>query len=89
MTALRQAETQFEFEFPSQKDAEIVLLAVEPEITDSPSERTVTEIDCHHNILRINIKAQDTPSLRAALNSYLRWIILSQKVLELNNINHK
>jgi len=85
MTALRQAETQFELEFPSQREAEIVLMAIEPEITDSPSERTVTQIDCHHNLLRVNIKAQDSPSLRAALNSYLRWIILSQKVLELND----
>jgi len=85
MTALRQAETQLELEFPSQREAEIVLMAIEPEITDSPSERTVTQIDCHHNLLRVNIKAQDSPSLRAALNSYLRWIILSQKVLELND----
>jgi len=85
MKALRQAETKLELEFPSQREAEIVLMAIEPEITDSPSERTVTQIDCHHNLLRVNIKAQDSPSLRAALNSYLRWIILSQKVLELND----
>ena len=83
--ALKQVESQIELEFPSQKDAEIVLQAIEPEIMESPSERTSTEIECLSNILKISITAQDTPSLRASLNSYLRWVMLSKQILELKH----
>ncbi len=84
MKALKKAETRIEIEFETQKEAEIVLSAIKPEISDSPSERTITEIKCHDNILTIEIMAKDSPSLRASLNSYIRWIILSHQVIELN-----
>jgi len=84
MKALTKVEAQFEIEFDSEKEAGIVLSAIKPEISDSPSDRTMTELKCDENILTIDIKAQDSPSLRAALNSYLRWVILSQQVLELS-----
>ncbi len=83
MKALKTVEAHFEVEFDSENDAEIVLSAIEPEIIDSPSDRTLTHIKCDNNVLCIDIMAQDSPSLRAALNSYLRWVILSQQVLEL------
>jgi KEOPS complex subunit Pcc1 len=85
MKALKQVESLVELEFPSGEDAEIVLRSIEPEIRGSPSERTSTEIECHRNILKITITAQDTTSLRASLNSYLRWIMLSQQILELKH----
>ena len=85
MRILRQVETQIEIEFSSKKDANIVLRSIEPELMDSPSERTQTEVECHENILKITITASDSPSLRASLNSYLRWIMLSQQVIELKN----
>ncbi|NYB53022.1 MAG: hypothetical protein HVN35_10770 [Methanobacteriaceae archaeon] len=81
---LREVETQLEIEFDSEKEAEIVFSAIHPEISDSPSERTITEINCENKTLTIDIKAQDSASMRAAINSYLRWVILSQQVLELN-----
>lgn len=84
MKALRQVEAQFEIEFDSEKEADIVLSAIKPEISDSPSDRTVTEVKCENMVLTIDIKAQDSSSLRASLNSYLRWVILSQQVLELS-----
>ena len=84
MKALLSAEAQFEIEFDSEKEAEIVLSAIKPEIKDSPSDRTTTDIWCENKTLTIDIKAQDTPSLRASVNSYLRWVILSRQVIELN-----
>jgi KEOPS complex subunit Pcc1 len=84
MKALKQVEAQFEIEFDSQKEAEIVLSAIQPEICDSPSDRTVTEINCEDKVLSIDIMAQDSPSLRASINSYLRWGTLSQQVLKLS-----
>ncbi|MBI5458639.1 KEOPS complex subunit Pcc1 [Methanobacterium sp.] len=83
--ALKQVKSQIELEFPSREDAKIVLRSIEPEIRGSPSERTSTEIECQKNILKITITARDTPSLRASLNSYLRWILLSQQILELKH----
>ncbi|BDZ70797.1 KEOPS complex subunit Pcc1 [Methanobacterium petrolearium] len=84
MKALKQVEAQFEIEFDSQKEAEIVLSAIQPEICDSPSDRAMTEVKCENKVLFIYIKAQDSPSLRASINSYLRWITLSQQVLKLS-----
>ncbi len=84
MKALKQVEAQFEIEFDSEKEAGIVLSAIKPEVNDSPSDRTMTEVKCEENVLTIDIKAQDSPSLRASLNSYLRWVILSQQVFELS-----
>jgi KEOPS complex subunit Pcc1 len=86
--ALKKVESLIELEFPSSSDAEIVLRAIEPEIMESPSERTSTEIECESNILKISITAQDTTSLRASLNSYLRWVMLSNEILELKNLKN-
>ncbi|MDI9434788.1 MAG: KEOPS complex subunit Pcc1 [Euryarchaeota archaeon] len=81
---LKQVEAQIEIEFDSKKEAEIVLTAIKPEISDSPSSRTITEVKSIDKILNIDIKAQDSPSFRAALNSYFRWIMLSQEVFKLS-----
>ncbi|AIS32541.1 MULTISPECIES: KEOPS complex subunit Pcc1 [Methanobacterium] len=88
MNPLKEVETQIEIEFPCKIDAEIALKAIEPEIRDSPSERTRTGIECREKTVKINITARDTPSLRASLNSYLRWLILSQQILELKHDMH-
>lgn len=84
MKILKQVEAQLEIEFDSEKDAEVVLSAIKPEISDSPSDRTITGVKSENKVLTIDIKAQDSPSFRAALNSYLRWVILSQEILKLS-----
>lgn len=84
MKALKCAETHIEIHFTSQKEADIVLSAIKPEIIDLPSHRTFTGIECEDRTLIITIKAKDSPSLRASLNSYLRWIMLSKQVLNLS-----
>lgn len=76
-------ETELEMKFETQQDAVIVLRSVEPEIRTAPSERTSVNIDLSGNVLKIKIDAEDTTSLRASLNSYLRWVKLSYEVLEL------
>jgi KEOPS complex subunit Pcc1 len=85
MMILKKIESQIEIEFDSDNEAEIVLKSIEPELMDSPSERTETEIKCKDNLLIIKIIAMDSTSFRASLNSYLRWIDLSKQVLELKN----
>ncbi len=82
---LEGVETELEIEFENSKEAEIVLESIKPEINGSPSDRTSVSIDIHDNTLKIVINAQDTASFRASLNSYLRWIKLSNEVINLKN----
>jgi len=84
MNALKKINTKLEIELSTSREAEIIFDATKPEINDSPSERAKTKIKRQENRLKIIIKAQDASSLRASLNSYLRWIMLSQQILELN-----
>jgi len=78
-------ETELEIEFENSKEAEIVLKSIKPEINGSPSDRTSVDISICDNTLKIVINALDTASFRAALNSYLRWIKLSNEVINLKN----
>ncbi len=78
-------KTELEIEFESSGDAEVILESIKPEINTSPSDRSFTRVDLKKNILTIEIDADDTTTLRAALNSYLRWIALSHDILKLNN----
>lgn len=76
-------ETELEIDFENPVDAEIVLKSIKPEMNGSPSDRTSVTLDIQDNILKIVINSQDTTSFRAALNSYLRWIKLSNEVINL------
>lgn len=70
---------------PTWADAEITIDAVEelvqiiekslhPEVEQPISERSKVEITTENSELRIRVKASDLAALRAALNSYLRWV---------------
>lgn len=83
---LERVKTHFEIEFDSPREAGIVLRSLEVELNTSPSERSSTHLNLKDKVLEIEIHAEDTTSLRAALNSYLRWIILSHDVLKLKNV---
>lgn len=75
---------EFQLEFQDVKQAEIVLKALEPEVDSSPSKRSRVELNLTGKVLDINITASDATSLRASVNSYLRWIMLSLDVLNVN-----
>jgi len=63
----------FEFDFDSSADAEILLESLKPEIKHKiPKTDVSINIDKEKLILEIN--ANDITSLRAACNSYLRWL---------------
>ncbi len=82
---LEGVETELEIEFQNPKEADIVLRSIKPEINGSPSDRTSVSLDIHDSTLKIVIDAPDTTSFRASLNSYLRWIKLSNEVINLKN----
>jgi KEOPS complex subunit Pcc1 len=84
MKILKKINTKLEIELPTSREAEIIFNATKPEINDSPSVRGNTKIIRQENLLKIIISSRDTHSLRASINSYLRWIMLSQQILEYN-----
>ncbi|MGF7118227.1 KEOPS complex subunit Pcc1 [Methanobacterium oryzae] len=80
-------KVEFKIKFESLNDAEVVLKTIEPELQSAPSDRSSVNLSLQGNTLKLVIDAEDTPSLRASVNSYLRWIILSCDVQNLKFSN--
>ena len=47
-----------------------------------PNERARATLVLEKNVLIVNIIAKDTVSARAASNSFLKWVNLSEQILE-------
>jgi tRNA threonylcarbamoyladenosine modification (KEOPS) complex Pcc1 subunit len=75
-------QAKFLFHFPSYKKASIIVAALSPEITHKIPKSMVT-FSLDDTLLKLMIKADDVSSLRAACNSYLRWIQTALAVEEL------
>jgi tRNA threonylcarbamoyladenosine modification (KEOPS) complex Pcc1 subunit len=73
---------RFIFHFPSKKSAGIVAAALSPEITHKIP-KSLVSVSCSGPTLSLSICADDVSSLRAACNSYLRWIQTALAVEEL------
>ncbi|MFQ6065175.1 MAG: KEOPS complex subunit Pcc1 [Candidatus Bathyarchaeia archaeon] len=71
--------------FQSDKYLRIVLDALRPETRKSPSARSRTRVEEEEGSLILRFEAKDTSALRASINSYLRWISLTQNILEIVN----
>jgi len=82
---LHGVEAEFNIEFDTSEEAIIVLNSIKPEINGSPSDRTSVSMVISGRTLKLLMNAQDTPSFRASLNSYLRWIKLSNEIIRLKN----
>jgi KEOPS complex subunit Pcc1 len=80
---LEKIETEFVVEFDSKKAASIVYNSILPEIEAESNQRSKTNIDLDDNRLIINILSRDIVSLRASINSYVRWINLSDEILKI------
>jgi tRNA threonylcarbamoyladenosine modification (KEOPS) complex Pcc1 subunit len=68
--------------FPSKRQLDIVLEALEPEVKKPVTMRSGTKLEKDGELLVLNVEAKDTVALRAALNAYLRWISSIISVLE-------
>ncbi len=62
--------------FPSERRLEVVLCALQPETRTPPSFRSRVKVEGVGTVLTLSFEASDISALRAALNSYLRWINL-------------
>lgn len=80
---LDSVETELEIEFENSRKAQIILKSLKPEIVGSPSDRTSVKMKVFDRYLKITIHSLDSASLRASVNSYLRWLKLSDEILNL------
>lgn len=71
---MRKLKVSIELEFTDKKIANTVYNAILPEIRNPPSKRAVVELNLKDNKISLNISTTTISSLRAAINSYLRWI---------------
>ena len=84
LEVIEQVKTDLEIEFDDPGYVKMIIGSIEPEILTAPSFRSSVEIRMiDENTLRLEIEAEDVSSLRASLNSYLRWIMLSYDILKL------
>jgi KEOPS complex subunit Pcc1 len=63
------------------KIADVVAKSLLPEM-DRKIPRTKVNLKEDENVIRIEIQAQDVSALRAAINSYLRWMKVSMDTYE-------
>ncbi|RZN63070.1 KEOPS complex subunit Pcc1 [Methanonatronarchaeum sp. AMET6-2] len=56
--------------------------AIKPELQDSPSRRSQIKIQKNKNTIKLKIKSKDKTSLRAATNSWLRWIMIADETTQ-------
>lgn len=80
---LKNIETIFNIELDSRHDAEIVYNSIKPEISFARGERSTSEIELDGSKIVIRIFSSDVVSLRASINSYVRWIKLSTEILKI------
>lgn len=72
----------FLFSFPSEKDASVIAQSLSPEIRHKIPKSNITfSVDAKK--LTMTIESEDISSLRAACNSYLRWIQTALSVKQL------
>jgi tRNA threonylcarbamoyladenosine modification (KEOPS) complex Pcc1 subunit len=77
---MRTATLKLKFEEKRQLDA--IFRALEPETRVKLASRSKVEIKRQDDYLVLVFEAKDTSALRAAVNSYLRWIRLMKDALD-------
>jgi len=75
------AKASVRLKFQSKEQLESVFKALEPE-THTSLKRSKVRMMKEGDNLNLIFEATDTSALRAAINSYLHWILLTKEVLE-------
>ncbi len=76
------AEASVRLRFKSKEQLESIFKALEPETRTKMTTRSKVKVTKEGDCLKLSFEASDTSALRAAMNSYLRWILLTRDVLE-------
>jgi tRNA threonylcarbamoyladenosine modification (KEOPS) complex Pcc1 subunit len=76
------AKADVRLQFSSEKQIKALIDALTPEIKKHIGTRSQVALTRDTQFLVLSVKAKDTAALRAALNTYLRWINSALNVLE-------
>lgn len=79
---MKNARTEIAIELSSKRHAEAIHKALKPETRHSMGPRSKVTILLTGRTLRIDVFAKDIPALRAAVNSYLRWVSGSAALIQ-------
>ena len=66
--------------FSSEKQLKAVLGALKPETETSTTSRSKVDMKTENQTLVLEFRAKDTSALRAAMNSYLRLIVVAMNL---------
>jgi KEOPS complex subunit Pcc1 len=80
------AQAVFRLNFSSDKQLQVVLQSLKPEIETSTTRRSNFQMATDGQTLVLDFVAKDTSALRAALNSYLRLIGLAMELKRFTNL---
>lgn len=75
------AEATIRLRFTSRRHMETVRRALEPEAKRPIAARSIATLEKNGTFLVLKVESEDTVALRAALNSYLRWISSTTNVI--------
>jgi len=75
-------KAEFTLAFDSEKEAYAIYRGLKPEteIHASPSDRAGVKLHFMKNTLSLDIRAIDTASFRACVNTYSRWIGMTKSL---------
>jgi tRNA threonylcarbamoyladenosine modification (KEOPS) complex Pcc1 subunit len=82
MVKAEKTSATVEFTFSSPKEAEAVLKSLTPEKTLPKSSKCKVVLSRRKSVLCLQVEADDTAALRAALNSFLRWTIVARDMIK-------
>lgn len=82
MVKAKRASASVELIFEGENEAKAVYSSLKPEELLPDSARCRASITRRKNVLCLEIDAKDTATLRAALNSFLRWAIVARDVIK-------
>ncbi len=71
----------------SEKQLAALVSALTPEVERQIGVRSKATLTTKGKVLALDVEAEDTVALRAALNAYLRWINSTVSVLEVASEN--
>ncbi|RAP47478.1 MAG: hypothetical protein BZ136_06210 [Methanosphaera sp. rholeuAM74] len=80
---LKGIDTTLAIEFDSVDEARMIYNSIKPEIEFESNDRSITNIELDKKTVKLVIQSKDAVSLRASINSYIRWIELSTKILKI------
>ena len=72
--------------FRSNREVEAVMTALRPEVESAPSKRITVRLEGEGRRVTLTVEAPDVNGLRAAINSYLRWLILMERMLKVTEM---